>query len=32
MAATANAINAPSPHALVITRTFDAPRALVFRA
>jgi len=32
MAATANATNAPAQHELVITRTFDAPRALVFRA
>lgn len=32
MAATANATNAKPQHELVITRTFDAPRRLVFRA
>ena len=32
MAATANATNATAQHELVITRIFDAPRALVFRA
>jgi uncharacterized protein YndB with AHSA1/START domain len=32
MPATANATNAPAQHELVITRIFDAPRALVFRA
>ena len=32
MAATATATNAMAQHELVITRTFDAPRALVFTA
>jgi uncharacterized protein YndB with AHSA1/START domain len=32
MAATATATNAMAQHELVITRTFDAPRALVFKA
>jgi len=32
MAATANANQEMAQHELVITRTFDAPRALVFRA
>ena len=32
MAATATASNAMAQHELVITRTFDAPRALVFKA
>jgi len=32
MAATANANQETAQHELVITRTFDAPRALVFRA
>ena len=32
MAAAANATNATAQHELVITRTFDAPRELVFRA
>ena len=32
MAATAPATNAMAQHELVITRTFDAPRALVFKA
>lgn len=32
MAATANATNAKPQHELVVTRTFDAPRRLVFRA
>jgi uncharacterized protein YndB with AHSA1/START domain len=32
MAAAATATNATERHELVITRTFDAPRALVFRA
>jgi uncharacterized protein YndB with AHSA1/START domain len=32
MAATATATNAMAQHELVITRTFEAPRALVFKA
>jgi uncharacterized protein YndB with AHSA1/START domain len=32
MAATATATNAMAQHEVVITRTFDAPRALVFKA
>ena len=32
MAATASATHATAQHELVITRTFDAPRALVFKA
>lgn len=32
MAATTSATKAPAQHELIITRTFDAPRSLVFKA